>query len=206
MNEYMRVLREEADLEGYVYEGEYADLDQNNKSIDEVIDATTIRNIIGTAITIGVAIFKLVKQKNLNEVEAACKTYEQDNDDLILLKDFDKKLYKLSFWTKEVTEKEDKESKILKKLLGPNLYDKMRRNKANRFVEYSKDGKFQMGVLYKIENASAVGFSLNFDMVTVSISKNSELQKHKEYYINKILWEHGLLAKDYKKFVDKVNS
>ena len=173
MNEYMRVLREEADLEGYVYEGEYADLDQNNKSIDEVIDATTIRNIIGTAITIGVAIFKLVKQKNLNEVEAACKTYEQDNDDLILLKDFDKKLYKLSFWTKEVTEKEDKESKILKKLLGPNLYDKMRRNKANRFVEYSKDGKFQMGVLYKIENASAVGFSLNFDMVTVSISKNS---------------------------------
>lgn len=202
----MRVLREEADLEGYIYEGEYTDLDQSNKSISEAIDATTIRNIIGTAITIGVAIFKLVKQKNLNEVEAACKTYEQDNEDLILLKDFDKKLYKLSFWTKEVTEKEDKESKILKKLLGPNLYDKMRRNKANRFVEYSKDGKFQMGVLYKVENASAAGFSLNFDMVTVSISKNSELQKHKEYYINKILWEHGLLAKDYKKFVDKVNS
>lgn len=37
MNEYMKILREEADLEGYVYEGEYTDLDQTNKPINEEI-------------------------------------------------------------------------------------------------------------------------------------------------------------------------
>jgi hypothetical protein len=82
----------------YVYEGEYTDLDENNHivPVDESV-TEVLSGIVGAAISIAVLYFNIKDAKQKNEIKAALKNYELNNDDLIPLQDFDKKLYKLSF-------------------------------------------------------------------------------------------------------------
>ena len=205
---------QEAYMEDYVYEGEYINLNECGELINEDADdvISTVAGITLTAaaaaITVIATALVIKSAKETSELKAALKKYESDNEDLIPLQDFDKKLYKINLMKKEVTDKEDKESEIFKKLLGPSLYDKMRRNKANRFVEYSKNGKFQIGVMYTVESWSDGVYQHTHSTCSVSFAKNSDTNvlKHKEYYINKILIEHGMASKNYKKFIESTNS